>query len=248
LPNSLFFCAKYFVMANDYFQFKEFTIQQDKSAMKVSTLACILGAYAEASLPINILDIGTGTGLLSLMLAQRYVEAAIDAVEIEEHAFQQAKQNVQASKWSGQVNVHQSAVQQFQPGKRYDLIVSNPPFYSNQHLSINNEINLARHGASLSQNDLIDAVLRLMKENGRFYVLLPEEEARHFRQRAQAKNLYWFQQLDIYDQAEQPINGVINAFSFNEVPFDKSSFIIKNGEGEYTEAFKSLLKPYYLHL
>lgn len=235
-------------MANNYFQFKEFKVQQDKSAMKVSTMACVLGAYSEASLPINILDIGTGTGLLALMLAQKYEEAIIDAVDIEPGAFQQAKENVQDSKWSGQINVHQSAIQDFQPSKRYDLVISNPPFYEKQYLSNKDNVNLARHSTSLTQADLIDTILRLMKENGRFYVLLPEVEAQMFRQKAQDKNLYWFRHLDIYDKESQPIQAVVNAFSFMELPFEKSSLVIRDQDNNYTENFKRLLKPYYLNL
>ena len=121
-------------MPNNYFRFKEFIIHQDKCSMKVCTDAGIFGAWvANCQLPVaNCLDIGTGTGVLSLMFAQKNANAIIDAIEIEENAFDQAKENFLISKWSDRLNIFHTDAKDFVSEKKYDLIISNPPFYENE--------------------------------------------------------------------------------------------------------------------
>lgn len=117
-------------MPNTYFQFKQFRIDQDQTAMKVTTEACILGAWVDEQIPPQtVLDIGTGTGLLALMLAQKFPQAEIDAVEIDQGAFTQAHANFHSSPWPERLQVFHQRIQDFDPGKKYDLIISNPPFF-----------------------------------------------------------------------------------------------------------------------
>ncbi len=161
-------------MPNTYFQFKQFRINQDKSAMKVTTEGCLLGAIAEKAGAEQILDIGSGTGLLALMLAQR-TTAHITTVEADVDSFKQAKENIEESPWSSRVSIKNETIQDFaaQSTGRFDLIVSNPPFYTNYLPSDDLQLNLAKHTYSLSMNDLVEVEDKLMAAGGLFYVLYP---------------------------------------------------------------------------
>ncbi|HUS02889.1 MAG TPA: methyltransferase, partial [Chitinophagaceae bacterium] len=152
-------------MANDYFQFKEFIIQQDKCSMKVCTDACLLGSLlpvtSKNAEPINrVLDIGTGTGLLSLMYAQRNIHAVIDAVEIEEDSFKQANENFIRSKWNDRIKIFYTDIRKFAPAKKYDLIITNPPFYENELLSTEKNKNIAKHDEGLTFRDLTGIITK----------------------------------------------------------------------------------------
>src|SRR5437868_5022622 len=144
-------------MPNNYFQFKQFIIQQDNCAMKVCTDACLFGAYIAnelQSIPVNtILDIGAGTGLLSLMLAQK-TTAVIDAVEIDNAAFEQAKENIAASPWKEKINTYHADISTFKTGKRYEHIISNPPFFEDDLRSNDEKKNFAKHDSSLTLENL----------------------------------------------------------------------------------------------
>ena len=146
-------------MANQYFQFKEFIIQQDACGMKVTTDGCLFGAWAASLIqsinPQQILDIGTGTGLLSLMLAQQ-TTATIDAVEIDEAAAVQANQNVASSKWKKQITIHQTNILNYSKNIQYDFIVTNPPFFVNDLRSNDAKRNLAMHSSHLSLIELLN--------------------------------------------------------------------------------------------
>ena len=145
---------------NTWFQFKQFTIHQEKTAMKVCTDACLFGAWVANKIELNeinadnILDIGCGTGLLSLMLAQK-TKAQIDAVEIDKNAFEQAKENINLTEWKEQINIHHGSIIDFKSNKKYDLIICNPPFYENQLKSVDSARNKAMHATTLSYKDLI---------------------------------------------------------------------------------------------
>ncbi|MEO8711563.1 MAG: methyltransferase, partial [Parafilimonas sp.] len=172
-------------MPNDYFRFKQFIITQDKCAMKVCTDACLFGAWAahnpqlEAS---NILDIGTGTGLLSLIYAQKNMHASIDAIEIDEAAVQQARENFEASIWKERLHVYNTSIQQFatSSNKKYDVIICNPPFYENDLKSENKQRNLALHSDALTLEELISDVDLLLGDDGSFFVLLPFHRTKYF--------------------------------------------------------------------
>ncbi|MEM8894752.1 MAG: methyltransferase [Bacteroidota bacterium] len=141
-------------MPNTYFDFKQFRVDQGQSGMKVTTEGCILGAWARFNQPKRILDIGTGTGLLSLMLAQRYPTGIIDAVELDEKAAQQAKQNFRKSPWSSKLTAHHCCIKDFEAvnGRCYDLIICNPPFFKNDLKSTNSQKAKAIHNDNLSQS------------------------------------------------------------------------------------------------
>lgn len=234
-------------MPKNSFTFKQFTINQDRCAMKVCTDACILGASTEVENVNRILDIGTGTGLLSLMLAQRS-NAQIGAVEVDEDAYQQAVMNVQASKFAERIEVHHQRIQDFTSTENYDLIISNPPFYQQSLKSSDAKANKALHAVELSFDDLIDSVLRLLDIDGKFVVLLPPFEIEKLIQIAQKKGLYLSKKMSIRHDESKPIFRVIAAFLTKKVhDLEEKTLIIHTKDGKpYSNEFRDLLKDYYL--
>ena len=216
--------------------------------MKVCTDSCIFGACVKPLGSKNILDIGTGTGLLSLMIAQRS-EALIDAVEIDEAAAIQAKENVKNSPWPDKINVFHTSIQDFAKAstKKYDLIISNPPFYNNSLKSENEKVNAAYHSTLLSMEELLEAVKHFLLPNGRFVVLLPPYEAELLREEAIDYQLYTSVIVKIKDNEQAKVLREITVFSYElDIP-TVTEFIIKRDE-KYTEEFVELLKDYYLYL
>lgn len=234
-------------MPKNSFTFKQFTINQDRCAMKVCTDACILGASTEVENVNNILDIGTGTGLLSLMLAQR-TNAQIDAVEIDEDAYQQAVMNVQVSEFAEKIEVHHRRIQDFTSTETYDLIISNPPFYQQSLKSTDTKANKALHAVELSFDELIDSVLRLLSIDGKFVVLLPPFEIEKLIRIAQKKGLYLSKKMSIRHDESKPIFRVIATFLTQKTHnLEEKTLIIHKEDGKtYSNEFRDLLKDYYL--
>ena len=236
-------------MANTYFQFKKFTVNQDKSAMKVCTDSCIFGAYASFKNPASILDIGTGTGLLSLMLAQKY-KCPIDAVEIDTLSASQAAENFLNSQWSERLNIYNESIQDFE-GKcerQYDLIICNPPFFEDHLKSPDPQKNKAIHNDKMSYKDLVLAAKKLLANKGFFYVLLPEYQSSLFEIIALKQFLFPIRKLTILNSDKTAVFRVITVFSPTKQEFVNETLIIKDADGGYTPTFKLLLKDYYLHL
>ncbi len=219
--------------------------------MKVCTDACVLGAYADVQ-GDRILDIGTGTGLLALMAAQRNPNAQIDAVELDESAAGQATENVANSRigeppFSERVRVVQSAIQNYQPEVAYDRILTNPPFYTNHLQSPDAAVNRALHTGDLPVEELIGAVVRLLKKDGQWWVLLPPYEAAKLNQLAEHAGLYPFRQLQLRHHAGKPVFRVITGYSYNNTAIGSETLAIyEQGSQTYTDAFRRLLQPFYL--
>lgn len=234
-------------MPKNSFTFKQFTINQDRCAMKVCTDACILGASTDIENVNRILDIGTGTGLLSLMLAQR-TNAQIEAVEIDEDAYQQAIMNVKTSIFVEKIKVYHQRIQDFISTENYDLIISNPPFYQQSLKSSDAKANKALHAVELSFDDLIDSVLRLLSVDGKFVVLLPPFEIEKLIQIAQKKGLYLSKKMSIRHDESKPIFRVIATFLTKKVhDLEEKTLIIHTEDGKtYSNEFRDLLKDYYL--
>ncbi len=227
------------------FQFKQFTIHQDQCAMKVSTDACILGAWVDVAQAENILDIGSGTGLLSLMMAQR-TNARIDAVELDLPAFEQAQGNIAESKWSDRIGVFHGKVQDFSPDTKYDYIVSNPPFYQNHLKSEKVQKNQAHHTETLSFEELLDSVLRLRTTSGKFAVLLPAYEAKVLESLAINKGLLPQKKLTVRHREGAKILRVIVEYGSEPEILENTELLIKDAQEQYTGQFSALLKEYYL--
>jgi tRNA1Val (adenine37-N6)-methyltransferase len=235
-------------MPNNYFRFKQFTVRQEHCAMKVCTDACIFGASVAVDNASQILDIGTGTGLLALMLAQRS-EAQIDAVEIEESAFRQAQENFAASKWSNRLQIFHQSIQDFSKisANQYDLIVSNPPFFSNYLPTTDKAKNLALHSEQLSLPELLTSVRKLLSPQGLFWILLPEYEANQFLKSVVEMDLFLQKKCNVYNHRHKNIFRIIQAFSILP-PKEKisSELVIFESNKVYTPQFRDLLKAYYL--
>ncbi|MFD2572001.1 tRNA1(Val) (adenine(37)-N6)-methyltransferase [Spirosoma soli] len=236
------------------FRFKQFTIQQDQTAMKVCTDACVLGAYANVS-GKRLLDIGTGTSLLALMAAQRNPSLHVDAVEVDESAFQQASANVAKSPFADRVTIFHSRIQDFtltpegrENGSRgYDRILTNPPFYTNHLRSPDAAVNRALHTDELPFSELIESVVRLLQPDGQWWVLLPPYEAGKLASMAEFQGLKIFQRLQLRHHANKPIFRVITGFSMVATGVTNDVLDIYEPDGRtYTSAFRALLRDFYL--
>jgi tRNA1Val (adenine37-N6)-methyltransferase len=227
--------------------------------MKVSTDACLLGALAAEYLSAaknipTILDIGAGTGLLSLMLAQQTKDNRIDALETEESAFGQAAENFKNSPWGDRLNIFHIAVQDwpFAPERSailYDFIICNPPFFQNHLPSPDKQRNTARHGVLLSPGQLLKAVSSLLEDKGLFCVLYPETGRALFQKAALQHGLYLKRIVKVFPKPGSPCNRNI-AFFAKEKPqaATEEPFIIYRTDGKYSNGFIALLKDYYLNL
>ncbi len=228
--------------------------------MKVCTDACTLGAYTTSERlllptgsPTTILDIGTGTGLLALMAAQNYPTAHIDAVEIDSDAYAQAIENVKNSPFAAQIQVFKTAIQEYHPAHRYDLILTNPPFFTNHLRSPNAATNRAIHTDTLSFGDLITAVDRLLNPGGQWWVLLPPYETSLLDNLAATVGLVPFNRLQLRHNARKAPFRHITGYSRQPQPLQTTTLTIYEPDGSglpsrerYIDAFQQLLRPFYL--
>ena len=237
-------------MSNNYFQFKQFRIEQGACGMKVSTDACVQGAWVPVPPGTkNILDIGTGTGLLSLMLAQRFPDVQIDAVEIDSYAAQQAKENFKASDWTDRLALYQGDIRFTVFTKKYDFIICNPPFFINSLLGNKEERNQARHTLSLTFRELFLSLERLLSPGGQACILLPVAEYEVWCELVRLHNWNVFHLLNVYPRIHQKPNRVISLISAGPNRCQQTeSLIIRNTDNSYTEEFTSLMQPFYLKL
>ncbi|WP_423735424.1 tRNA1(Val) (adenine(37)-N6)-methyltransferase [Chitinophaga caseinilytica] len=237
-------------MGNSWFQFKQFRVEQAGSAMKVCTDACIQGAWTAASLqsrpPARVLDIGTGTGLLSLMLAQ-VTPAIIDAVELDTAAAAQAIANFAGSPWNTRLHGLQSDIRTFSSPETYDFIITNPPFFQNDLRGPDARRTAAMHTATLGYADLLDAIARLLSPGGSFSILLPYPEFRIFQELANAQGHSLRALLDIQQSpAHAPFRSVGIFGKGDAQPAE--TLVIHDEHRQYTPAFSALLQPFYLYL
>lgn len=244
-------------MPNSYFQFKQFMIHQDRCAMKVTTDGCLFGAWVAEQVKSenkevkNLLDIGTGTGLLSLTIAQANSTIRLDAVEIDNDAFEQAKENIANSPWSNRINVFHRDAKEFSSPHLYDVIISNPPFYERELKSENNKKNKAHHDEGLLLDDLLSIIKKNLTPGGEFYLLLPYKR-REAIDIAFAKNELTISQITFVKQSTQHsyfrimISGKHAANK--EGLSTTTELTIRNEKQEYMPEFIQLLKDYYLHL
>jgi tRNA1Val (adenine37-N6)-methyltransferase len=231
--------------SNTHFSFKKFTLYQDKTAMKVTTDACILGAYTDVYNAKRILDIGTGTGLLALMLAQRS-EAQIESVEIDEISYNQAAENVENSIFKDKIKIYHSDIQSFISENKYDLIISNPPFFQNHLKAETLARNNALHTDTLSFEDLLSSVVRLLSPNGTFVVLLPAYQSSVLELMANDLELFANKKLNIHHREGSKILRIITTFGFSKTETIVEELIIKNSDESYTTDFQEIMKDYYL--
>ncbi|WP_266369315.1 tRNA1(Val) (adenine(37)-N6)-methyltransferase [Tellurirhabdus rosea] len=214
--------------------------------MKVCTDACTLGAYADVA-GQRVLDIGTGTGLLALMAAQRNPQAVVDAVEVDEAAFGQALENVAASPFADRVRVHHGRIQAYDSAAPYDRILTNPPFYTAHLRSPDRQVARALHNDELPFSELLEAAGRLLKPDGQLWVLLPPFEMERLVAEAAGRGLSIFRELRLRHHAQKPVFRHICGFSFANLPAATEELAIYETDNRtYTEPFRRLLGAYYL--
>lgn len=233
------------------FRFKEFCIEQDQCAMKVGTDGVLLGAWASLNHhPNSILDIGAGTGLIALQLAQRSSAELIDAVEIDAKAHQQAVENFENSSWSDRLFCYHASLIEFSQEieEQYDLIVSNPPFFSNAFKSHDDQRNTARLTAALSFEQLLDSVVKLLSKTGRFSVIIPFEVEQQFIRLASARKLEVYRILHVKGTPSSTIKRSLIEFSTEQVKAEIKELIIETSRHQYTKAYTELVKDFYIKM
>ncbi|WP_026135830.1 tRNA1(Val) (adenine(37)-N6)-methyltransferase [Nafulsella turpanensis] len=233
-------------MANPFFQFKQFKVGQERCGMKVSADACVLGAFTRLPSAGRILDIGAGTGLLSLMLAQSHPNAFIDAVELDQQAYEQAKENIAASPWTDRIELHPCAIQEFKPAQPYDLIITNPPFYPSHLPSSDPKRKLAFHQESLDFPALVKACATMLAADGICSVLLPVRQAKEFSSMATDFGLYPLHELLLYHSPGHPPHRSITLYHRHQTKSPSvDRLFVRLNDNSYSPAYQQLLQPYY---
>jgi tRNA1Val (adenine37-N6)-methyltransferase len=234
-------------MPNQYFRFKQFAIRQERSAMKVGTDGVLLGAWVNTGEAKRILDVGTGTGLIALMMAQR-CNAIIDAVEIDEPSANQAKDNVETSRWSDRVSIYQEAFQDFasKSTQKYDLIVSNPPYFIKSLKPPEVARTVARHTDQLPYSDLLLGISKLLAKGGRFAGIFPYVEGNVFVAEASVYGLYCSKRVSVLGKTQGTVKRILLEFSQEKIPLVQEKLAIRDIESEYSTEYINLTKDFYL--
>jgi len=235
---------------NDFFRFKQFTIYQNTCSMKVGTDGVLLGAWVSvAEAAQRILDVGTGTGVIAIMLAQRSPQARIDAVEIDKAAAAQARQNAESSPWASRLSVFHQDFNDFasSAASRYDLIVSNPPYFNRSLTSPDSRRTTARHTAELLHEELLCGSLQLLNPQGRLAVVMPYVEGNVFVALAAGAGLYCHRKLNVSTKKDRPAKRLLMEFSRSKARLDEQSLYIEgNALSSFTAEYRALTKDFYL--
>jgi len=234
-------------MPNNHFSFKQFTVKQEKAVFKVGTDGVILGAKADVSGIETILDIGTGTGLIALMVAQR-CNAHVVAIEPDKESYLQALDNVKESPFSTRISVQNYSLQEYFPGDdKFDLIVVNPPFFSDSLRNPDPRLSAARHNDNLRSEDILLGAKRLLRENGRLQLILPYVEGNIFIAEAAGHGFYCNNILKIRPLPTSEIRRVVLTFSMEKIKPSESFLTIERGpRHEFTDEYINLTKDFYL--
>ncbi len=234
------------------FSFKQFSVQQDRCAMKVGTDGVLLGAWCPIdNNPFSILDIGTGTGIIALMLAQRSHAEQIDALEIDEDAYEQAVENFENSPWSDRLFCFHAGLDEFvdETEDEYDLIISNPPFYSEDYKTDNSQRDLARFQDAMPFEDLIEAADLLLSENGIFSVIIPFKEEERFIDLCAKVELYPVKITRVKGTHSTPIVRSLMAFKRYELAvLTADELVVETSRHVYTNEYINLTKEFYLKM
>ena len=233
------------------FQFKQFSVAQDRCAMKVGTDAVLLGAWSALDhMPNTILDIGSGTGILALIMAQRSTAELIDALEIDSDAYEQCVHNFETSDWGDRLFCYHASLDEFvgEIEDTYDLIISNPPFYTDHFKSINEARNKARFEDALPFEELLTSVSKLLSVTGQLNVIIPFSEEINFISLAKNVDLYPIRILRVRGQEESPVKRSLISFTFQENKIEVSELTIEITRHHYTHDYINLTKDFYLKL
>lgn len=233
------------------FKFKKFQLDQEKCAMKIGTDAVLLGAWTTIeNNPFSILDIGAGTGVLALMLAQRTNAELIDAIEIDDDAYEQCVDNFEQSPWGNRLFCYHASLGEFaqEVEDKYDLIISNPPFYSEDYKTENSQRDLARFQDALPFEHLIESVSKLLEANGIFSVVIPFKEEAYFIVLASKFNFYPNKILRVKGSPISEIKRSLITLSFRKSDIKTDELIIETERHQYTQDYINLTKDFYLKM
>lgn len=233
------------------FQFKQFTINQDRCAMKIGTDGVLLGAWTSVEHnPFNVLDIGAGTGVLSLMIAQRSLAENIEALEIDAEAYEQCSENFENSPWADRLFCYHASLLEFveEVDDEFDLIICNPPFYSEDYKTDNEARDLARFNDAMPFEHLIYAVANLLSKNGVFAVVIPNKEEEKFIDLASKIGLSVKRSLHVKGNPNSEFKRSLIEFSFEETKIETSDLVIETARHQYTEDYINLTKDFYLKM
>ncbi len=228
------------------FRFKEFSVHHENSAMKVGTDGVLLGSWIQANNPMNILDIGTGTGLISLMMAQRFNQAIVVGVEPNDNAIVDAFKNVNDSAFKDRIDIVHGKIQNYTTEKRFDLILSNPPFFQNALNAEDSDRNQARQGVDLTPNELLEISNELLIDNGFLSVIIPFDHCRNYRSIAKKVGLSLSKMTSVRGTPSKPFKRALLTFSKKELPLEEDVLTIERSRHVYTDEYIALTKPFYL--
>lgn len=235
-------------MPKPTFRFKRFTIQQDRCALKVGTDGVLFGAWVNYRGVQRILDIGTGTGVLALIAAQRAPQATVDAVEIDDAAAEQAAGNAAASPWSNRVRVHRMDVRRMNACESFDLVICNPPYYAGYSTAADERVGVAKHSDELLFNELLLAVERLLTPNGRFAVIIPLNREAEFIDLAKEATLFLSRRCLVRYVAHRPAKRVLLEFTKHPVETLEEQLTIENtGPFDYSPEYRALISDLMLN-
>ena len=235
-------------MPNPYFAFKQFTIRHDRCAMKVGTDGVLLGAWTDTTHSRHVLDIGTGTGLIALMLAQRCPEAQITAIDIDAEAVAQAKENILSSPWRGRVEATLQDICSYAEQSMFDTIVSNPPYFINSLKCPDGQRNTARHTDTLDADRLLSKVTELLTPDGRFSLILPAEQTDEILSLAESHGLYPSRQTWVITRPGLSPKRILLEFRKSPATFAANELVIELERHVYSEDYIALTKDFYLKL
>lgn len=233
------------------FKFKQFSVAQDRCPMKVGTDGVLLGAWADVEGARRVLDIGTGTGVIAVMMAQRVPEAQIKGVDIDETSCEQARENMALSPWADRLESIHRSVQDYAriTHDKFDLIVSNPPFFSGGTFSSRESRNNVRHTVKLPNGDLLSAARNLLTKEGRFCVILPHIEGLRFVEVARNYKLYCSKMTEVYPKVEKSVERLLLQFEHQEKEMITDRLVIqKEKRNDFTDDYIALTREFYLNL
>lgn len=233
------------------FHFKKFSVAQDRCAMKIGTDGVLLGAWTSLeNNPEAILDIGAGTGVIALMLAQRSQTETIDGLEIDANAYEQCVDNFENSPWGDRLFCYHASFDEFaqEMDEPYDLIVSNPPFHTEDYLTGNKPRDQARFSSALSFSELLQGTVQLLAESGIFSVIIPKSRETEFVKSALENHLHLQKRTEVRGNPTSPVKRSLLQFGFDSKPVVSNSLTIEKSRHDYTEEYKTLTKDFYLKM
>lgn len=233
-------------MANLPFRFKQFSVAHDKCAMKVNTDGVLLGAWADPGEAKRILDIGTGTGVIALMMAQKSTSSTIDAIDIDENADQQATENFNQSLWADRLHAHHCPIQSFSSSAKYDLIISNPPYFIDDTHAPDTRKNIARHSVELTYEELLHESDRLIIDSGHLFLVVPIFNLPLIEHLGKEYSFYVNQVTEVTAVTGKAPYLALIRLSRIQTDSIKTSLLIQHADGSLTDEYRALTKDFYL--